>query len=143
MVAFSAIPALEMGIRGVGKLYQFAYKRKDPDIYDPMSRYLIGVVLLTPCALDVFPGARLCGVIGFNIYSYNRGDQDQALLTAKLICALDMKIVGLASVVFKGLVFAKQHIGKIILFSMTAYFLFARIDVSKTTAMFSRVWRKE
>ena len=85
IVALSALPAIEMAIRSIGFLYEIACMTKDVESRSKKAGNLIGVVLLTPCALDAFRGARPLGAIGFIFYSIFLTDKDDRLITAHIV----------------------------------------------------------
>ncbi len=129
MVALTAIPACEAAIRFLGNLYDLAFSSKDSKLRHETSGNFIGAVLLTPCALDLFPGARPCGAIGFLIYSHMKGDDKSELLSSRCAhWAFTPRKIALAAAAVIG---------------YAAYSRSYEETVSKTLAIFSRVWRKE
>ncbi len=89
--AISALPAVEMAFRSLINLYQLSH-RKDAEMLYRTGGYLIGVCLLTPCALNAFPGARECGAIGFVLYA-TRAPLPPTLLSLWLIHTIHTRVV--------------------------------------------------
>ena len=132
LIAFNAIPALEMAIRAIGNIVVLS-RGKDPDAWNELGGNLFGVIWLTPCALEVFPGARLCGAVSFIFYSYFKGTQDKPLITAK-------KVAEFMTLLFMGFVFVRQNPIKTVVACVGTYLLFTQ---AKTSSIFSKVWRQE
>lgn len=157
LIALNAIPAIEMALRSVGNIYRMSPSEKQGDLHHELGGNLIGVILFTTCAFDRFTGARLCGAIGFIVYSTYYDERRHAPLSSKFIYTLYNNVVpsaitritGLVSAFFKSIsirmiALVVIVVGGYLLYGGTSQkidTLYFRETASKTWAMFSKVWR--
>jgi hypothetical protein len=136
-IGINAIPVLEMAIRAIGNCIELS-QSKDPEAWHELGGNAIGIIWLTPCAFDAFPGARLLGAVSFIFYSYFKGAEDKnnkPLLTSK-------KVVQFIALFYTGFALVRNNPIRASIVLASAYLLFRQIDL-KTLSIFSKVWPKQ
>lgn len=156
-IAISAIPAVEMAFRSLINLYQLS-QRKEAELQYKTGGYLIGACLLTPCAMNAFPGARESGAIAFILYA-TRTSLPHSLLSSWFIHIIHTKIVSpllqvalkIGSLALEVLAFIKKRIVICTVIGVVTYLsyvegkkripdTFYRETALKARDMFSKVW---
>lgn len=77
-IGLTALPALEMGLRGLGNLFQkYYFKKKSKDLDWNIGSNLGGALLYGVCAVNPIPAARLLGAtlfVGYSLMSNRKKD---------------------------------------------------------------------
>ena len=125
-----AIPALEMTLRLIGNAYQVYYLHNKEEEHELATNF-IGVVFLTSCLMEFFPGGRVVGAVSYIFYAAFNIENNVSRERNKTFSS---RIV----VYVKSCIKARPILSVSLL--VAAYF-FSGKTAAKTSAIFSRVWQ--